>query len=394
MTEDSVCTAIDAIATRLMEINDWMYQNPEIGFEERGAAKRLSDLLEEEGFEVERGVAGMETAFVGTYSGGRPGPTIGIFAEYDALPHIGQACGRNIIGCSAVGAAIALRRAWPELPGTVKLFGSPAEEGGGGKVVMVETGLLGGVDAAMMIHASNANRVYCNNLSVQRAEITFHGRTAQPAGSAHEGVSALEAAILTWTNINAIRQYLPPDFYVHGIMKEGGFAGNVIPDKSALVLYTRAPRGRDVDYLYGRVEDCARAAALTVGAQLEAKQRGKRYLRVITNPTMACLMADKYKVLGLDVQGPGPRPRASTDMGNVSQVVPSVHGYIKIGDPTQIGNTHSPEFAPQTITPEAHQALLNAAKAMAMTTADLLETPEILARAKVEFQTQMRDENA
>jgi amidohydrolase len=393
MVKDAVRLEVDALAGKLFEINDWMFSNPEVGFQEFGAAQKLAAFLQSSGFEVEKGVAGMETAFVGTWRGG-PGPVIGIFAEYDALPGIGHACGHNVIGASAAGAAAALAKAWPDMPGTIRLFGSPAEEGGGGKVLMIEAGLLQGVDAAMMIHASNADRVFCNNLSVQRAEITFHGRTAQPAGSAHEGVSAFEAAILTWTNINAIRQYLRPDFYIHGIMKEGGFAANVIPDRATLVMYVRAPRGRDVDYLYGRVMDCAQAAAMTTGATCEVSQKGRRYLRVVNNPVILELMEANYRSLGLDVKPPLPHPRASTDMGNISQVAPSVHGYIKIGEPDVIGNTHSPGFAPQTVTEAAHQAILNGAKAMAMTAVDLLSRPDRLAEAKCLFEAQMRDELA
>ncbi len=391
--KDAVRVCVDGLGQLLFEINDWMFRNPETGFKEHGAAERLAGLLEGNGFRVERGVAGMETAFVGTWRGG-DGPVLGVFAEYDALPGIGHACGHNVIGTAAVGAAVALAKAWPEMPGTLKLFGSPAEEGGGGKVIMVEEGLLQGVDAAMMIHASNANRTFCHNLSVQRAEITFHGKTAQPAGSAHEGVSAFEAAILTWTNINAIRQYLEPDFYVHGIMKEGGFAANVIPDRATLVLYVRAPRGRDLEYLYDRMVNCARAAALVTGASCTIEPKGKRYLRMVNNPTIVELLTVNYHSLGLDVAPPLPRPRASTDMGNVSQVLPAAHGYIKIGEPEVIGNTHSPEFAPQTVTDEAHRAILDAAKAMAMTIVDLLSSPERLVAAQQQFQAQMRDEMA
>lgn len=391
--KDAVRAGVDALAARLFDINDWMFRNPEIGFQEHGAAKRLAGLLEDSGFDIERAVSGMETAFTGTWRGG-DGPTVGIFAEYDALPGIGHACGHNVSATAAVGAAVALTRVWPEMPGTVRLFGSPAEEGGGGKVIMAESGLLQGVDAAIMIHASNANRVVCNNLSVQRAEIAFHGKTAQPAGSAHEGVSAFEAAMLTWTNINAIRQYLRPDFYVHGIMKEGGFAANVIPDLATLVLYVRAPRGRDLDYLYGRVVDCARAAALTTGASFDIAPKGKRYLRMVNNPTVVALLDANYRDLGLSVEPPLPHPRASTDMGNISQVMPAAHGYIKIGDPEVIGNTHSPEFAPQTVTDEAHLAILNAAKAMAMTIVDLLAKPECLVKAKQQFEAQILEELA
>lgn len=394
MPKQRAIAAVEAVSARLHEINDWMYHHPELGFAERGAAAKLTEFLLDEGFAVERGVGGMETAFVGTYRGTRPGPTIGVFAEYDALPEIGHACGHNIIGTAAIGAAAAVKRAWPDLPGTIQLFGGPAEEGGGGKVIMVEKGLVQHLDAAMMIHASVANRVETNNLSVQRLDISFTGRTAQPAGSAHEGVSAFEAAILTWTNINAIRQYLRPDFYVHGVMGEGGFAANVIPDRASLVLYMRAPRGTDLDYLVGRVTDCAKAAAMTVGATVTFADRGKRFLRMVNNPTLMELLAASYEAIGREVSPPTPRPRASTDMGNVSQVVPSLHGYIQIGDAAVIGNTHSPEFAPHTITDQAHRAIDDAALAMALTCIELFARPELVTQAKADFAKLMQEEMA
>lgn len=394
MQKRLICEAVDVLSDELFDINDWLYHNPELGFAEKGAADLLTGFLTKEGFQVERGIGGMETAFIATHRGPRPGPAIAVFAEYDALLDIGHACGHNIIAACGVGAAAAVKRVWPDLPGTIHLIGSPAEEGGGGKVIMVEEGLVQALDAAMMIHASVANRVLTNNLSVQRMDITFSGRTAQPAGSAHEGVSAFEAAILTWTNINAIRQYLQPDFYVHGIMNEGGFAANVIPDRASLVLYIRAPRGRDVDYLLERVGNCAKAAAMTVGATVTMAERGKRFLRMVNNPTLSGVLADNYQALGLTADPPTPRPRASTDMGNVSQVVPSIHGYIRIGDAAEIGNTHSPEFAPHTTTAEAHRAVADAAKAMAMTCVDLFGQPQLLEQAKTEFAEQMRRELA
>jgi metal-dependent amidase/aminoacylase/carboxypeptidase family protein len=175
-------------------------------------------------------------------------------------------------------------------------------------------------------------------------------------------------------------------------MSEGGFAANVIPDRASLVLYVRAPRGKDTDYLLQRVSDCAQAAALTVGATVTMAERGKCFLRMVNNPTLSGLLADNYRVLGREVEPPTPRPRASTDMGNVSQVVPSIHGYVRIGDAAVIGNTHSPEFAPHTVTEQAHRAIDDAAKAMAMTCIDLFERPELLARAKAEWAKLMADE--
>ncbi|MFW5897137.1 MAG: hypothetical protein ACOCVQ_03490, partial [Bacillota bacterium] len=202
----AVREVLNDLRPKLTELNQWMYDNPELGFQEYRASELLTEELENAGFAVQRGIAGKETAFMAKYEGSGEGPVIAFFAEYDALPDIGHACGHNIIATSSIGAAISLVKAWPDLPGSLYVFGAPAEEQSsviddcGGKVYIVEEELLENVDVAMMMHPTNFNSAWSNNLAVQPLEMVFYGKTAQPAGSAHLGINAFEAAVLAYTN--------------------------------------------------------------------------------------------------------------------------------------------------------------------------------------------------
>jgi amidohydrolase len=383
---------LEQLKDKLIGLNRWMYDNPELGFREYGAVERLTAELEQAGFEVTRGAAGKETAFVAKYQGAAKGPNIALFAEYDALPDIGHACGHNIIATSALGAALALVKSWPDMPGSVYVFGSPAEEQSstvddcGGKAYLVNAGLLDGIDAAMMMHPGNSYGAWSNNLAVQPLEMVFYGKSAQPAGSAHLGINAFEAAVLAYTNINACRQYFKPDHYVHGMITESGPAPNIMSPRSVLRLHVRAPRNAELEELLEKIKRCGEAAAMVTGAKVEFSYYMLRYLDVINNSVLAHLLEDNLKQLGLPVEPMPPRPRGSTDMGNVSYVVPAVHGHNSLGPASVVGNTHNPEFAPATVSEGGEQALLNAARAMAMTVIDLLSNPELVAKVKEEFK--------
>jgi len=387
--------ALTALEEELFELNEWMYRNPEVGFTEHEAARRLTAMLERAGFVVNRGVAGMETAFAARFGSGIAGPTVAIFAEYDSLPGIGHACGHNIIACSALGAAIAVAKSWPDLPGSLVVFGSPAEEQSstvddcGGKAYLVNAGLLAGVDAAMMMHPTNHDSAWSNNLAVQPLEMRFHGKTAQPAGSAHEGVNAFEAAVLAYTSINACRQYFRPDYFVHGMITESGPAPNVMSARSALRLHVRAPSNRELEPFLETIKKCGEAAAMVIGAKVEFSYYMQRYLEMVNNRVLATALEENLRIVGRSPQPIGTRRRGSTDMGNVSQVVPTVHGYVSLGPADVVGNTHSPEFAPSTITAAGRRALADAAAAMAMTAIDLLGDPAMVERAKAEFAATM-----
>ncbi|MDP3058652.1 MAG: M20/M25/M40 family metallo-hydrolase, partial [bacterium] len=230
MKKQKAWAVIDTIAPHLFEISDWMYHNPEIGHKEFEASKLLAEALEKHGFVIEKPYANMQTAFKAVYVGGE-GPTIAIMAEYDALPGIGHGCGHNIIGCSAIGAAVALKEAWPNLPGTLVVFGAPAEEGAvdnaGGKVILGEFGAFKSIDAALMVHPSVQNALGGSSNAREAMEIVFKGKTAHAAGAPHEGINALDAAIQTFNGMNALRQHVTPDVRIHGIISEGGLSPNI-----------------------------------------------------------------------------------------------------------------------------------------------------------------------
>ncbi|MFP4200475.1 MAG: amidohydrolase [Clostridia bacterium] len=381
--------AIGELEPQLVELNRWMYENPEVGFREYGAADRLTEVLEEAGFEVDRGAADMETAFIARYGPEGAHPAVALFAEYDALPDIGHACGHNIIAAAALGAALALVRAWPDFPGSLYVYGAPAEEQSspvgdcGGKAYLVKRGTLAGIDAAMMFHPSNHDSAYSHMLAVQPVKMTFRGKTAQPAGSAHLGINAFEAAVLAYTNINAIRQYLEPDHYVHGMIEESGPAPNIMSPRSTVKLHVRAPTNQKLEALLQKVLRCGEAVT---GAGVGFDYYMPRYKEVVNNPTLTALLEENLRRLGRDPEPMPPRPRASTDMGNVSQEVPGVHAYISLGPEERVGNTHSPDFAPSTVTEAGERALLDAASALAMTTADLFADPDLVRRANEEFR--------
>jgi len=378
---------IDELRPALIEMSDAIYREPELGLQEVKAAARLTGLLEGKGLTVRRGVAGMETAFLAWKEGRGPGPKVAILAEYDALPEIGHGCGHNIIGTTAVGAGIAVASVMGELKGTVLVVGSPAEEGAvdnaGGKVALVEDGQFKGVDAAMMIHPSSRTSVEGTSTAREAMEISFKGRAAHAAGAPHEGINALDAAILTFNAINALRQHLKDDVRIHGIITKGGVAPNIVPDYSEIRLYVRANDRTYLSQTVEKVKNCARGAATATGATVSFRKTANTYENMRTNRALAAAMQANLEAVGRKVELPERPGAGSTDMGNVSQVVPAVHAYIAICGRNVVG--HSREFAEATITEAGHQAIIDGAKAMAMTVIDLLCDGDLLRRVKDEF---------
>ncbi len=380
---------VDGLKQQLRSICYQMYKEPEIGFEEEKSSKLLTRFLEQNGFSVETGLCQMPTSFKAIRKGQTGGPTIAILAEYDALPEIGHGCGHNIIGTAAAGAGAALAPLMNGIQGNLVILGSPAEEGGvdnaGGKVHLVEGGVFENIDAALMFHPSTGSDVVLSSSNARVAmQITFHGKTAHAAGAPHEGINALDAAILTFNNWNALRQHLKEDVRIHGIITKGGVAPNIIPDYAEIRMYVRA---KEMDYLKiveQKVKDCAIGAAQATGAKVKFKYSAKTYANMVTNKTMAQSFAENLEALGRKVSPPELKAGGgSTDMGNVSQVVPSIHPYIAIcnyGEATG----HSKEFAEATISEMGYKALIDGAKALAMTTIDMFTEKELLTTAKKE----------
>lgn len=386
-----VVAAVDARREELIRLADTIHANPEIAFEEFESAALLSGTLEENGFAVQRGVANLETAFVATLHGQEGGPTVAFLAEYDALPGLGHACGHNLIGTAAIGAGLAVKAVLPELTGTIQVIGTPGEEGGGGKAIMVEAGVFAGVDAAMMVHPSSQNVVSRTSLASYKISIEFFGKPAHAAARPDEGINALDALIQTYNAISALRQQLRDDARIHGVITHGGDAPNIIPDYTAAKFYIRAADTTYATEVVNKVQACAEGAAQATGARLEFKEYAPHYDSMMPNPALADFIKANMIALGIVIPPPPDENRmGSSDMGNVSQVVPSVHPYISIGPEEMSG--HTVEFREAAASPAGREGMIKAAKVMSMTAVDLLTAPAEINKAWQIFEEQKKEQ--
>ena len=376
-----IAAEVDAHKSALWALARRIHAHPEVGFQETKAATWLTEFLERQGFRVERGICDTPTAFKATYGKGQP--VIGILAEYDALPKLGHACGHNIIATAAVGAGVAARHAVDAAGGAVVVFGTPAEEGGGGKIVMAERGAFRELDAAMMVHPATEDRAGVLTLACVTLEVEYFGRAAHAAAHPHLGVNALDTLILAWNSLNALRQHLREGSRVHGIITDGGEASNIIPAHAAASLMVRARDDSQLDELLPKVLACFEGAARATGARLEHRWGSKRFAAMHNNKTLEGLYVRNMALLGRGVLPASPEYPFSTDMGNVSTLVPSIPPLLAIA-PSGM-SLHAPEFARAAVSPAARTGMLDGAKALAMTVADLLTQPDALRRAREEF---------
>jgi amidohydrolase len=383
--KDLVGEAVDRLGDELESLSHRIHEHPELGYQEVKAAGWLSDFLERHGFKVERGVAGVETAFRGTVDTGE-GPTVAILCEYDALPAIGHACGHNVIATAGVGAGAALATLRDRLPrGRVQVIGTPAEEGGGGKVKLIRGGMFKAVDAAMMIHGFDRWIMHQDLLGIVRCRFEFTGKAAHASADPWEGVNALDAVIQTFNNVSMLRQQVRPEARIHGIVNDGGAAANIIPEFASATFYVRAA---ELDYMWAlqkRVIGCAQGAARATGCTLEVvEQPDNAYEPMKRNDTLLELFRANARTFGV-VESPESRERmGSSDVGNVSQVIPAIQPMVQIApEGTPI---HSRAFAEAAVTPLARDGMLKAAKIMAMTTCDLLANPTLVKEARREFE--------
>jgi amidohydrolase len=366
---------------QLIQLSLNIHDNPELGFKEEKASAWLTSYLEENGFHVERGIANLATAFRATY--GQGSPRIALLAEYDALPKMGHGCGHNIIATSAVGAAVASKSIIDQLGGSVVVLGTPGEEVFGGKIDMVKEGTFKEIDVAMIVHPNLRNMVDIQALACSSLEVEFFGRPAHAAAQPYKGINALDAMILAFTSINSLRQHIRSEARIHGIITDGGEAPNVVPAHSAAVFLIRAPDNEYLAELKEKVLNCFTGASVASGARLEYRWRDRSYAPMKNNATLAGLFKQNLESLGRHVEAFDPRfGFGSTDMGNVSQVVPSMHPTIAIVSSEVL--IHTPEFASAAASEAGHEGLIDAAKAMAMTVADILQ-PGMLDKIKQEF---------
>jgi amidohydrolase len=376
---------VEAHRNELIDLSLRIHANPELSLQEVKASRWLAEYLEGKGFEVERGFCQLSTAFKASYGQGKP--VIAFLAEYDALPKLGHACGHNIIAAAAVGAAVAARTAADQLGGRILVIGTPSEELYGCKAIMVERGGFTGVDAAMMIHPGTRDVVTPPALACSSLEVEFFGKAAHAAASPEEGINALEALILAFNNINSLRQQVRERSRIHGIITDGGEAANIVPAYSRAIFLVRAEDEEYLGELKERVLDCFSAASLATGARLEYRWGEVSYAPLRNNSVLAQLFSQNMETLGRKTHPPDPRRGCgSTDMGNVSQVVPSLQPFVAIASPG--ASEHSPEFALAAASEAGHQGLIDGAKALALTGADLLANRGAMKRVKEEFLKQ------
>ena len=366
---------------QLIQLSLNIHDNPELGFKEEKASAWLTGYLEDNEFHVERGIAGVATAFRATY--GQGSPRIALLAEYDALPKIGHGCGHNIIAASAVGAAVGSKPIIDQLGGSIVALGTPAEENFGGKINMVQAGVFKEMDVAMIVHPDVKNVATIQALACTGVEAEFFGQPAHASAEPHKGVNALEAMILAFTSINSLRQHIKEEARIHGIITDGGEAPNIVPAHSAAEFYVRAPDNEYLDELKSKVSNCLIGASTASGARLEYHWDDIAFDSMKNNETLAELFKQNLESLGRHVEAFNPEfGLGSTDMGNVSQVVPSIHPTIAIASPEVLG--HTPEFAAAAASEAGHEGLTDAAKALAMTVADILQ-PGMLDEIRQEF---------
>lgn len=363
-----------------------IHANPEIGNEEFFASGLLSGILEKEGFEVERAVAGHETAFLARKKSDKPGPSIAFLAEYDALPGLGHGCGHNIIGTTSVAAAIALSKVIDETGGEAVVFGTPAEEGGpngSAKGSFVKHGLLEGIDAALMVHPSNHTRLTSSSLAVDPLDFEFIGKPAHAAASPEEGINALDAVIQLFNGINALRQQLKDDVRIHGIITHGGDAPNIIPEYAKARFFIRATTRTSLNEVTRKVKAVAEGAALATGAKLNVIAFQNEVDNLLLNKTYDQVFKEVIEDLGETVVEGDRDGIGSTDAGNISQVVPTIHPYIKIGADDLVA--HTVPFREAAASVKGDEALITGAKGLALTAFQMVTDPELLKSIKQEF---------
>ncbi|MFQ6121523.1 MAG: M20 family metallopeptidase [Dehalococcoidales bacterium] len=378
----SVIDEIDARRHQLSELSLKIHSNPELAFQEVKAVACLTEYLRESGFSIEQGICGLQTAFRGSYGQGKP--AIAVLAEYDALPKLGHACGHNLIAAGAVAAAVASKSAIDQFGGTILVIGTPGEELYGGKIIMANRGAFAGVDIAMMVHPNVKNTATTKFLACQTLEVEFFGKAAHAAARPEAGINALEAMLQSFAAINSLRQHIKDKARVHGIITDGGEAANIVPAHSAANFIVRAEDDHYLDELKEKVLNCFTGAATASGARLKYRWGEVRYASLRNNLTLARLFRRNLQSLGRKVHLLDPTNSfGSSDMGNVSQLVPSIHPSVAIAQTKVL--IHSPQFASAAASEAGVRGLLDAAKALAMTVVDLVANPEIVTRIKEEF---------
>lgn len=378
-----ISNKIESKIDTYMDMVKAMYDNPELGFKEFEAQKMMVKYLQENGFDVETSIA-CDTDFVATYKAEKAGPTIAFMCEYDALPEVGHGCGHNLIAGIGIAAGEGLKEVIDEIGGTIKVVGTPGEENFGGKVVMVKAGVFDDVDVALMVHPGTKNGLGGKSNALNPVKFEFFGKNAHGCHP-QDGASALDAAVMTYMQINLLRQFVEPKTFIHGIIREGGAAANVIPAYASMEYYFRAPTMKYALEVTEKAIACAKGACEATGTTFKTSIYECPYEDTLVNYGLADMLKEKYELLGLEeIEPVNEEGGGSTDVGSVSYVCPTVQGGIKIAEKEVTG--HSKEMAAATITEAGKNALLNASKGIAYVACDLITNPDKLAEIKEEFK--------
>jgi len=370
-TKQRADEAFQSVEAELSELSRWMYENPEIGYQEHQSSARLAAFLGEHGFTVDHPTHGLDTAFAATV--GTSGPRVVICCEYDALPDIGHACGHNIIATAALGAGVALAGLADELGIRVTVLGTPAEEGGGGKVDLIDAGALSGAAAAMMIHPSPDDLLDPSFQARSSFTVEYFGKESHAAFAPHVGVNALDGFVQAYMNVATLRQQILPTDRVHCIIDHGGEATNIIPSYTRSTWGIRSGDGSRLEELIPRVHACFEAAAQATGCRVEITPLGHPYMNMINDPVITSLFQANSTALGrpLPIEAEVGASGGSSDMGNMSQVVPSIHPMLAIEADGAVN--HQREFAAATINVSGERAIRDGARSMAHTIIDMAE---------------------
>ena len=385
--QESVSAEVESLRSDLLSVSHAIHAQPELAFKETFACQTLVSALGDHGVAAQDNVWTLPTAFEATLEGRAAGPTVAILAEYDALPGIGHACGHNLIATAALGAALALKPLMSELPGRVRLIGTPAEERGGGKELMARAGAFEDVDAAMMIHPSGVNLVTMPCICVAEVQVVYHGKSSHASAMPHKGINALDGVLLAYQAISNLRQHIRSDERIHGIITEGGQAPNIVPDRTSAEFYVRAGNERALAALKPRVQACFEAGAKGSGCEVEVNWANVDYLDLNTNWPLANVFQQCAEDLGREFfprEKLGAGGAGSTDMGNVSYRVPSIHPMLAAAPAHVV--IHNPEFAEWAGSAMGDAAAIDGAIAMAQTAVQYLSEASLQQSVRQAFE--------
>lgn len=380
----TLANEFDLIKEDLLNIKKALYDHPELGDEEYESMKLLVDYLREHDFKVETGLVNRPTSFRAEFTSGKPGPTIAYLAEYDALPGIGHGCGHNLIATMSTGAGIILSKVINEIGGRVIVLGTPAEETNGAKVPMVKQGIFDDIDVAMMAHPFGESTESGPMLAIDAIQFAFTGKSAHAAAAPEQGINALDSVIQLFNGINAIREHVPSDVKMHGVISKGGQAANIVPDYAVAQYYFRSNSRDTLDQVVAKAKKIAEGAALMTGATVEISNYEISYDNLITNQTLSSCFTKNMKEISQQPVQPPRKAAGSADIGDVSRVVPAIHPMIGLNDASLV--LHTTEVADKTITKDGDNALMYGALSLAKTGNDVITNPDLLSKIKKEFQ--------